>query len=179
MSQLAMRRPDLAELPPLPLPTDLPDGYALRLCEKGECASLAAVLDLAFPGDDWDVAKTNKNLLEAEDVRATFVIEHDGKIVATASVQMPPGAVSGTGTVHWVGADPSQKGKRLGHLVTLAVLHRFIEEGCADANLSTDDARLPAIKTYLNLGFVPDYRDETHPLRWSRIFQALAAAPPR
>jgi len=178
MSQLAMRRPNLENLPPMP---PLPAGYALRPCRKDEREGLAAVLERAFPGFEqpWTAEKARAQLLEAADVRETFVIEHGGKIVATASVQMPPGATGGKGTVHWVAADPAHKGLRLGYRVSLAVLHRLVEEGCTEADLSTDDPRLPAIKTYLNLGFIPHYADDTHPARWSRVFQAMGESGAR
>ena len=39
--------------------------------------------------------------------------------------------------------------------------------------LDTDDFRLPAIKNYLNLGFVPVYAGESHLLRWQSIFKKL------
>ena len=39
--------------------------------------------------------------------------------------------------------------------------------------LDTDDFRMAAIKTYLNLGFVPVYVEEGQPKRWSDIFEQL------
>jgi mycothiol synthase len=42
--------------------------------------------------------------------------------------------------------------------------------------LETDDERLPAIKVYLALGYVPQYPDASHEDRWSKIFRALSAA---
>ena len=45
---------------------------------------------------------------------------------------------------------------------------------CQQAALLTDDPRLPAIKTYLNLGFVPEHRDDTHPARWEAVAGRLA-----
>jgi mycothiol synthase len=39
--------------------------------------------------------------------------------------------------------------------------------------LDTDDFRLPAIKNYLNLRFVPMFDGENHKLRWQDIFEKL------
>jgi mycothiol synthase len=63
-------------------------------------------------------------------------------------------------------------------LVSLAVLHYLRERGFRAADLSTDDRRLPAIRTYLALGFVPVYltdeeRFDDHEARWSAIFALL------
>ena len=43
--------------------------------------------------------------------------------------------------------------------------------------LDTDDFRLPAIKNYLNLGFVPVYVGENHGERWRIIFKKLGCSP--
>jgi mycothiol synthase len=72
--------------------------------------------------------------------------------------------------------DPAHQGQKLGYIVSLAVLNMFVERGCKDAVLETDDHRLPAIKTYRNLGFHPEHRHETHPERWARILADLLAA---
>jgi mycothiol synthase len=70
------------------------------------------------------------------------------------------------------------RGRGLGRLVTLAVLHHLRERGFRMADLSTDDFRLAAIKSYLGLGFVPVYltdpdRIDDHEARWSAIFTTL------
>jgi mycothiol synthase len=84
-----------------------------------------------------------------------------------------PDAYPGSGYVHWVGADPAHRGKRLGYLASLATLHEFVRLGCKDAVLETDDFRLPAIKVYFKLGFAPEYRHATHAPRWLRLAPQL------
>jgi hypothetical protein len=39
--------------------------------------------------------------------------------------------------------------------------------------LDTDDFRLPAVKTYLNLDFVPIYVDVDQPDRWCEVLEKL------
>ncbi len=73
-----------------------------------------------------------------------------------------------------VGARTHHMGKRLGYWVTLATLYHFVEEELTDAVLQTDDFRLPAIKTYLNLGFEPLLVHENQPDRWREVFRTLA-----
>ena len=55
----------------------------------------------------------------------------------------------------------------------------YLEMGWAVARLWTDDWRLPAIKTYLNLGFEPDIEHESHPERWRAVFEKLGNVGPR
>lgn len=166
-----MRRLNLDALPALPPP---PDGYRLRLAEDADADALAALLRAAFDDDAWTVARVRADLLDASDVVSTFVVDFDGRPVATASARLRPDSHPGSGYLHWVGALPGHAGKRLGFIVSLAVLHEFVRLNCRDAVLETDDFRLPAIKTYQNLGFRPEFRDETHEARWEVVEETLA-----
>lgn len=173
MQQLLMRRPDLGALPPIPA---LPEGYVLREYQEGDLESLAALMRAAYQDNQWTPEKTHKTFVEDTSVKKTFVIEHRGKIVATASARLTPDKFPDSGYVHWVAADPAEKGRGLGYVVTLATLHAFVQLGCKDAVLETDDYRLPAIKTYQKLGFAPEHAHETHPERWAKILADLLAA---
>ncbi|HXG24529.1 MAG TPA: GNAT family N-acetyltransferase [Chthonomonadales bacterium] len=168
--QLFMRRPHLDGLPPLPSP---PPGYGLRLHRRGEEEFLAAALRGAFPGSDWSVETVLSRLVDAPDVEAVYVVTFEDVPVGTASARLIPTQYPGTGYLHWVGVAPAHQGKRLGALVSLRVLHHFREDGCVDAVLETDDFRLPAIKTYLDLGFVPEPRDPPDAGRWAAVLQKL------
>ena len=172
MTNLLMRRPDLLDLPPLPA---LPNGYALRETQPGDIPAVAAVLNRAFAGDTWDPARSwdearvAATLNEEQGVKQTLVIDFGGRPIATASARLQPERFRGSGYLHWVAVDPDHRGQRLGFFLSLAVLHTFVTLGCADALLETQDHRLAAIQTYLRLGFMPEYRDETHRERWDAI----------
>ena len=168
--QLFMRRLRLDDLPPLPAP---PPGYALRLHRRGEEEPLAAALHEAFPESGWSVETVLSRLVDAPDVEAVYVVTFEDMPVGTASARRLPMQYPHTGYLHWVGVAPAHQGKRLGTLVSLRVLHHFYERGCVDAVLETDDFRLPAIKTYLDLGFVPEPRDPPDAARWAAVLQKL------
>jgi mycothiol synthase len=167
--QLFMHRPNLENLPPL---STLEADYDLHAMTADEWDGVANVLQTAF-GDAWDAARVQREFVDAADVIETYVITHGGTVVATASARLLPEAHPNSGYVHYVGALPGHKGKRLGYESTLATLHKFVELGCRDAVLETDDFRLPAVKTYLNLGFVPEHRHESHPERWEAVRRNL------
>ncbi|HZO87655.1 MAG TPA: GNAT family N-acetyltransferase [Chthonomonadaceae bacterium] len=169
MDQLAMRRPNLEGLPEIP---SLPPGYTLRARREGDLEGLAALLQRAFPETEWTPARAHAELVTDPDVKQTFVILFAGQPVATASALVPARSPE-VGTIHWVGVDPAHRGQRLGYLISLAVLNEFVRLGCTSAQLLTDDHRLPAIKTYLKLGFVPELRGESHGERWARITALL------
>lgn len=173
LPQLKMRRPSLEDLPVL----EVPPGLTLRSAGAEDEHALAALLAVAFDDTGWTVGRVQRSLTQAEDVARVFVLTtEEGILVATASAQIPPGETR-TGLVHWVGADPSRKGRRIGYAVSLAVLHQLKERGCSAAALFTDDFRLPAIKTYLNLGFLPLVTHESHPGRWHAVAQGLGIPP--
>src|SRR5207244_622818 len=105
---------------------------------------------------------------------AVYVIACQGAPVATASARLLPAVYPGSGYLHWVATDPGHRGRKLGWIVSLRVLYHFRDLGLKDAILETDDFRLPAIKTYLEQGFVPEYTDDSHPERWKRVMEQLS-----
>jgi len=167
--QLFMRRPWLDDLPE---PPALPPGYIVRAYEPDDLSALATLLTRAF-GDSWGEEQVRRRLVEAPDVEQIYVIAHQDRLVATASARMLPDVYPGSGYVHWVGADPVYQGKGLGALVSIRVLQHFRDAGLRDAVLETDDFRLPALRMYLRLGFVPEYRAPDHQRRWAHLLAQL------
>jgi len=165
MTQLFMRRPTLDGLPPLPV---LPTGYTLRAYREGDLGPLASVLRRAFDDETWTPERARTALVDAPDVRQIFAIDWQGTLAATASARLKS-EYPGSGYVHWVAVDPAHQGRGLGYAVSLAVLHAFVDLGCRDAVLKTDDPRLAAIRTYWRLGFRPEHQHETHPARWAEV----------
>lgn len=170
MGSLLMRRPNLEALPGMP---DLPPGFEVRPVREEEVGSLAQLLTAAFNGEEWTSERVRRELTQDTTVQTVYVVTDGKTVIATASARLLPDAFPGSGYVHWVGAAPEMKGRQLGTIVTLATLQEFVALGCADAVLETDDHRLPAIRTYLKLGFQPVLKDEIHQERWEKIDAAL------
>ena len=105
---------------------------------------------------------------------AVYVIDGPEGLLATAAARYHA-PYPGVGYVHWVGVDPTARGRALGAVVMNAVLARFVADGLTAAVLETDDVRLPAITSYLAQGYVPQYPEAGHEGRWSAVFAALAA----
>lgn len=174
MRQLFMRRPELTSLPAL---WGAPAGYALRPAIPADAEGIAAVMVSAF-GPDWTAERVRQSLLDAPDVKETYVVAHGGEPVATASARIVPDRHPESGYLHWVGTHADHRGKRLGALVSLAALHFFRDAGCRDAVLETDPPRLAAIRTYLNLGFLPEHTDPEHEAAWREITATLKGGGP-
>ncbi len=176
--QLVMRRPGTL---PLDAPPALPPGYRLRLAGPGDAASMAQCLEAAF-NSGWDAERVRRLLLEAADVSATYVVTHaqgaqGAQVVATASHREVQDRFPGASYLHFVGTHPGHRGQRLGTAVSIAVIRHGQRAGHRDTVLQTDDHRLPAIATYLALGFTPEYTHPTHAERWSAVFAALMRPP--
>lgn len=172
MRQLFMRRSELTSLPPLWSP---PEGYLLRDAVAADADGIAAVMVSAF-GPDWTPDRVRAALLDAPDVKATYLVVKDGEPVATASARLVPERYPDSGYLHWVGAHEAHRGRRLGALVSLAALHYFRDAGCRDAVLETDPPRLAAIRTYLGLGFLPEMADPEHERVWREVRAQLEAS---
>jgi mycothiol synthase len=163
-TQLQMLRPNLDGLPEVHLPPEV----TVRTATPADAEPLAAVLELAFTEGNWTADRAIRDLLAADDVDSTWVLERNGQLLATCSCQNKnrPGTL---GTLHWVAADPAASGMRLGYWACLVALQEFARTGYKACNLTTDDPRLPAIKTYFALGFEPEYVAEDHPDRWAKV----------
>lgn len=152
--QLQMVWPEfLLQNPPEVL---LPAGYNLRTFQAGDEAQFYRLMELAgWPGWDaeelrpWQKAVLDNNWFVAEEIVS-------GRIVASAmGIHNPDDPNPAGSELGWVAGDPAHAGRGLGRAVCAAVTGRLIELGRRDIYLFTDDWRLPALKVYLKMGYVP------------------------
>jgi mycothiol synthase len=160
----------------LPAERDLPPGFRLREAETGEAAALGQVLQEAF-NLPWPADRVLAELLEDPNVPLTFLVEEEGRPVATASYQLKPEFDPDVAWLHWVAVLPAAQGQALGEIVSHRVLQEAVMRGNRAVMLSTDDFRLPAIRTYLRLGFEPEPCHESHPDRWKAVSLTLSGRP--
>lgn len=119
--------------------------------------TLGAVLKNAIPG----------GIMFAEHMASST-------IVATAMGWYRPSALFDTAyEMGWVAADPAHRGKGLGRVVVAAITQALLEHGARRIYLLTDDWRLPAIKGYLKVGYVPLYHKPEMRTRWQETFLKL------
>jgi GNAT superfamily N-acetyltransferase len=158
----------------LPLPEPLPEGYALRAYQPGDDQAWTAILAASFQADparfDFDAIMRNDPSFRPH--RLLF-IRFGEQPVAVSGAFYHPAKMKHGGMIHYVGVLPGHQGKNLGYHVCLACLHQMKKEGRTGAILSTDDFRLPAIKTYLKLGFRPHVVHDNQRSRWPAVFEKL------
>lgn len=143
------------------------------------------------PGDDlaWNriisesfgrAADFDREIREREPYHPDRVMfaDVDGEAVATATAWHRPDDGPERGSLHMVGRRSLVGAKGAGYWASLAALWRLRAEGCDDVVLQTDDFRLPAIVTYLRLGFVPQIVHPNQPGRWRAVFANLHGIEP-
>jgi mycothiol synthase len=94
-----------------------------------------------------------------------------GRMVGTASACLD--GAKKYGNLHMVSVRPGSKGLGLGKAVCSAAVNTFIENGADEADLSTDDFRIPAIAIYLSLGFRQFLYDDDMQSRWIAILSGM------
>jgi mycothiol synthase len=162
--QLRMRH----SLKVLPTERVLQTGFVLREAVAGDAEGIARVLREAF-AEPWPTEMARRELLDHPQVPVTFVVERDKEIIATASYQIQSEPDPEAGWLHWVGVLPSAQGLGLGEIVCRRVLVEAKERQRTGLFLTTDDPRLPAIRTYFKLGFEADCCHASHLGRWEAV----------
>ncbi len=162
-----MRRDGLDDLPPLVLP----EGYTCRPMRADEVwAYLEVMNNSCFAGEcdqAWFEANFSKD--PEYDPSNLMIIWKGDRPVAAAGAWQGTAANERWGVIHWVGAANTERGQGLGLAIVLAALHRLRERGFNRAMLETQIWRLPAIATYMRLGFRP-WPTERYPQeRWDCV----------
>ena len=155
----------------------LPAGYSLRTFRPGDEDAWLALLQTGELGV-WDRVRLEL-MLRHPHVKVPrdgiFFATVDDWPIGTASTYLHPVDDRIDPELGWVVVDPAHRGHGLGMVVCRAVLEYVGRLGYDHAYLLTDDFRLPAIQTYLRLGFEPARTDPSHPARWAAIHRQLGA----
>jgi hypothetical protein len=93
----------------------------LRAAVPAEHGQLAGLLSEAF-GDRWDAERVAAEFLPGNGVEATYVVVGTAGVAAAASARRLPDRYPEAGYVHYAGARVSERGRRLGEVVTRRVL---------------------------------------------------------
>ncbi len=152
----------------------LQPGYRLRIYQPGDDEGYVRVMNRAG-FENWNPEKAAASREKSLPGGLFFVIhEASGMIVATAAAQQHPAERHPyVGELGWVAADPEHRGRGLGHAVCAAATRRLLEADLPGLFLLTDDHRLPAIRTYLKLGWVPRLHAPDMEGRWKAVCEGL------
>jgi mycothiol synthase len=161
----------LTDKPPAP---DVPNGYSLRTHQPGDDGAWIKLLNTGF--DPWDQDRLDRMLTRPNPrlpLEAIFFITHAEGIVGSACLFLDNGGDELVGELGWVVVNPAHQGRALGKAACLAALRYAWQHRLPSVYLRTEEARLPAIRLYLTLGFAPKMRADTHPERWRVLLNRL------
>lgn len=108
------------------------------------------------------------------DENMCYFIVKGGKAVATITVICNRDTKEGY--IHMVACKPECRGQGFGTLLNDIAISVLKREGMKTAYLTTDDFRIPAIKSYLRCGFTPDRSTEEFCKRWAKIEEEISGA---
>ncbi len=171
---ITMRRPTLFGVPAMPI---LAAPLVVRRAQVEEAGALAELLGRAFDAEIWDEAGTKRELFCDETVRATLVVAAEGRLVATASLQVRSD-VPECGWVRWVATELDRRREGLARALVIGVLAMAKQAGCREARLHTTTDRLGAIPMYFQLGFEPLVREDPERELWARVIRFLSDTTP-
>ena len=100
-----------------------------------------------------------------------FFLVKDG--VAAATITVICDDEKKDGYIHMVACRPEFRGVGLGTLLNDIAVYTLKTHGMQTAYLTTDDFRIPAIKSYLRCGFTPDLSTDNFKERWENIFKEI------
>ena len=153
-----------------------PSGYRIRTYRESDAGEWCRLIG-TWIGGEYDANDFRQSVGGSSgfDPEGLFFAENDEGIVGTACAIWSDEFADDTGYVHMVAVDADHRGRGLGRVLTLAVLHRLRDRGYTRAVLQTDDVRLPAIRVYLSLDFRPRLTHESHEARWLEVRRNLGA----
>ncbi len=105
-----------------------------------------------------------------------FIVEKDGNAAATLAVICNYDTLDGY--IHMVACKPEYRGMGVGTRLNTEAVRTLFRAGMKTAYLTTDDFRIPAIKSYLRAGFYPDIKDDEHKARWDAVMETIRENKP-
>jgi mycothiol synthase len=160
----------------VPLPTIVPDGYALGAYKDGDTQALSAL----FAQEGWNVDDAEwRDYMERVLPNGLFILSHtaSNQVVGTAgAIHNPRGGryyFPFGGALAYLVVHPEHRGRHLGTMLAALVVQRLRAAEYEQIWVGVQGFRLPAIKTYLKLGFVPFLHQAGLAERWQRICEQI------
>jgi mycothiol synthase len=167
--QLLMWLPATAPLDE-PVP---PAGYTVRGLTAADEPGWWQLLNAGGELGAWDLERLRRDAAGGLVPSAQRFVAAGDQIVACAGVYDRTRFDLAAWEIGWVAAHPAHRGRGLGRCVTAAAARASRLLLPRPTYLLTDDHRLPAIRTYLGLGFVPDCTAAGQTQRWARLLKQL------
>ena len=163
--QLKMYRPPQLPLPDIPPPA----GFFIRAMRPGEEAAWSFCCLSEFGIEQLGPAAFREKMHDQPMSEIFYICGEDDRPVGTATAQM----LDGRPFLHYIAVHPGFRGRGLAKPLMSAVLARHAELGRAGCFLTTDDPRLPAINSYVQMGWRPVLWSADAVPRWKEVMRLL------
>lgn len=169
---LCMVRSNMDNIPQVPFP----EGFGIRAMRPAEADLWTDVQRDAEPysriTDELFFDQFGSDL-PATEQRCYFVTNREGAVVGTISAWYDRNFKGKDhGRIHWLAIRPAYQRRGLGKAALSYAMNR-LAEWHGQCYLDTATARLPAIKMYLDFGFVPDLACPNAVEAWREVRAAL------
>lgn len=161
-----------------PVEYKMPAGYEIRSVRDGNHEDAMGWIYACETLNEglWNEEQFVHEMIEDSDCGSDNILlicrKNDGAIAGTATAKDGP-----LPALHMVGMNKEFFGQGLSYAICAAALNRMINHGVHRIQLKTDEFRIPAIKTYLKMGFRPWYYLDDMPARWQGVFADLGYDP--
>lgn len=108
---------------------------------------------------------------ENYDASYCYLLTENGISVATVTVIFY--LYRKHGYIHMVACKNGFRGRGIGTFLSEFAVYLLKKKGMLTADLTTDDWRIPAIKTYLKVGFTPDITSGEMSERWENVLNII------
>lgn len=146
------------------------EGFTIREMRPGEEADWAYGCFTSFGIETVTPEHYERMMAHDEGVRMqdVFFVCKDDKPVGTATARTDD---KGDPFLHFIAIHPDFRGHKLALPLMVAVINRHLEMGREGCFLTTDDWRVPAVKSYLNLGYLPVLWSDDARERWEKMLR--------
>jgi len=156
--------------PPLPIPEiPPPPGFTIRSMYPGEESawSFCCLGEFGIEHVSPDGFHAKMGGIPLSEI--FYICDESDQPVGTATAQL----LDGQPFLHYIAVHPDWRGRGLAKPLMSAVLRRHAALGRAGCYLTTDDFRLPAISSYVQMGYRPVlWSDDAQP-RWRVVMAQL------
>lgn len=150
---------------------EIPEGYQLVPYTPKHDAAWISVLNLSGEFGKWDKSVLRREILSIMIEGGGVLAERNGTLIGCATAcyakRFSPYAL-----LSYVLVLPDHRGLGLGRTLSAATISIIRKAGYPGVILQTDDNRIPAIRSYLRLGFEPCLGiDAASDARWRKVLE--------
>ena len=149
-------------------------GYKIRIYQSGDEDSFLSLM-VKTDFDPWDDEKLRYNVSKIIPNGWFFVEEERSQELVGSAMCLHnySGKRPFTGDVGWLAVDPAHRSRGLGYSLIVYVTNRFLHAGYSQIQLHTEYYRLPAIRIYLKMGYLPVIPSAEIEALWEEVCEKI------